>query len=257
MFPSGAIHFVTSVSSTSPQLRDYKQHYRADAQYIEDPEALSGVRSASERRRLQVIIDQLNLKPGERMLDLGCGSGWLADLSAHTGAKIVACDLAPTGVSAARRRFPEAAQFMASDVYAVGLADASCDAIVLSEVVEHLEDVTTGLRQAARLLRPQGRLIVTVPYRETILQHLCIHCNQLTPANAHLHSFDQQSLSQIAVAVGLRVTRTRLMGNKVLELMRMPQWTRWWPQWLWRFTDSVSNRLTGKAAFLLMEAKKA
>ncbi len=191
------------------------------------------------------------------MLDLGCGSGWLADLCAGTGASIIACDLAPSGVSAARTRFPQAADYLATDVYAVGLTSESVDAVVLSEVVEHLEDVVGGLQQAARVLRPTGRLIVTVPYRETILQHLCIHCNEMTPANAHLHSFDQLHLSALLQEAGLCVTRTRVMGNKILELARMPHWTRWWPQWLWRLTDSVFNQLTGKAAFLLLEAKKA
>ncbi len=248
---------MTLPASTPPQLRDYKQHYRADADFIEDPAALSKTRSASERRRLQVIVDRLQLRPGLRMLDLGCGSGWLSDLSAGHGAHILACDLAPSGVAAARRRYPDAADYVASDVYNLGLAAGSCDLIVLSEVVEHLEDVVAGLEEAARLLKPGGRLIVTVPYRETILQHLCIHCNQLTPANAHLHSFDEMSLGQALKAAGLRPNYSCRMGNKILELMRFPQWTRWWPQWLWRLTDSLCNRLTGKAAFLLMDAEKA
>jgi SAM-dependent methyltransferase len=248
---------LTCPASTPPQLRDYKQHYRVDADFIEDPSALSHVRSASERRRLQVIVDRLQLRPGMFMLDLGCGSGWLADISAGHGARILACDLAPSGVAAARRRFPQAADYVASDVYAVGLAAASCDVIVLSEVVEHLEDVVAGLSEAARLLKPGGRLIVTVPYRETILQHLCIHCNQPTPANAHLHSFDETSLGHALLEAGLRPTVSCVMGNKALELMRFPQWTRWWPQWLWRLTDGLCNRLTGKAAFLLMVSERA
>jgi len=249
---------VTSTSPTTPsRLHDYKQHYRADADYIEDPGSLSHIRSASERRRLQVIGNRLRLRRDMRVLDLGCGSGWLSDLCAGKGAQVVACDIAPSGVASARGRYPNAAFYLATDVYAVGLAENSFDAIVLSEVVEHLEDVAAGLQQAARVLRPGGRLIVTVPYRETILQHLCIHCNQLTPANAHLHTFNQQSLTQLVAATGLRTTTTHVMGNKVLELMRMPHWTRWWPHGLWRIVDGICNRLTGRAAFLLLEAEKA
>lgn len=248
---------MTSPASPPAQLRDYKKHYRADADYIEDPQALSRVRSASERRRLQVIVDRLGLRAGMRLLDLGCGSGWLSELCSGRKAHIVACDLAPSGVTAARRRFPLAADYVASDVYAVGLRSDSCDAIVLSEVVEHLEDVGAGLTEAARLLRPGGRLIVTVPYRETILQHLCIHCNQLTPANAHLHRFDHASLEQALRQAGLQPIGSRVMGNKILEMIRFPHWTRWWPQWLWSLSDRVCNALTGKAAFVLVEAEKA
>ncbi|MEC8993282.1 MAG: class I SAM-dependent methyltransferase, partial [Candidatus Latescibacterota bacterium] len=128
---------MTSTSSTTPsRLHDYKQHYRADADYIEDPGSLSHIRSASERRRLQVIVNRLRLRRDMRVLDVGCGSGWLSDLCAGRGAQVVACDIAPSGVASARGRYPNAASYLATDVYAVGLAEASFDAVVLSEVVE-------------------------------------------------------------------------------------------------------------------------
>lgn len=240
-----------------PTLTDYRAHYRLDAEQIEDPQRLHPVRSASERRRLQTILRALHLRPGQQLLDMGCGSGWLAQLAHEGGVQVTATDIAPAGVAGARRRFPQAARYAVTDVYHTGLASASFDAIVLSEVVEHLENPEAGLTEAARLLRPDGRLVVTVPYRETIVEHLCIHCNRLTPGNAHLHRFDDGDLEALLGQAGLRPLRVQHMTNKLLELAGFPRVSRRWPYWAWQGVDALLNRSLGKAAFLLHVAGKA
>ena len=78
--------------TTEPRLTDYRTHYRLDADLIEDPADLHPVRSSSERRRLETIRRALRLRPGELLLDLGCGSGWLAQLSHEAGVHVVATD---------------------------------------------------------------------------------------------------------------------------------------------------------------------
>ena len=137
--------------STEPRLSDYRTHYRLDADQIEDPAALHPVRSASERRRLQTILRVLRLRSNGLVLDMGCGSGWFAQLCHESGIRVVATDIAVTGVAGARARFPGAAQFAVTDAYHAALADESFDAVVLSEVTEHLDDPTAGLAEAARL----------------------------------------------------------------------------------------------------------
>lgn len=239
-----------------PRLSDYRTHYRLDANLIEDPADLRPVRSASERRRLETIRRTLPLQSHELVLDMGCGSGWFAQLCHDAGVRVVATDIALAGVAGARARFPKAAQFAVTDAYHAALADDSFDAVVLSEVVEHLEDAAAGLAEAARVTKPGGRVLVTVPYRETIVEHLCVHCNQLTPANAHLHSFDDDGLHQLLTEAGLRPMHIHHMTNKLLELVGFPNWSRHWPYWLWRAGDGLLNRLTGKAAFLLLVARK-
>jgi SAM-dependent methyltransferase len=242
--------------TTEPRLSDYRTHYRLDADLIEDPADLHPVRSASERRRLETIRRVLALGSTELVLDMGCGSGWFAQLCHDAGARVVATDIAPAGVAGARARFPEAARFAVTDAYHAALADSSFDAVVLSEVVEHLEDPAAGLAEAARLTKPGGRVLVTVPYRETIIEHLCVHCNRLTPANAHLHRFDDEALQQLLCGVGLQPLQTHHMTNKLLELAGYPDLSRRWPYWLWRAGDGLLNRLTGKPAFLLLVAGK-
>jgi len=235
-------------------LTDYKAHYRADAEAIVDPEDLDPLRHASEHRRFEALVRLLRLKSGEQMLDIGCGSGWLADRCRVAGARVLAMDLAPAGVAAARGRFPGIAGFLVGDGYHLPCADASCDVVVLSEVVEHLEEIAVALGEVRRVLRPGGRALVSVPYREQIAQHLCIHCNRITPANAHLHSFDQARLQGHLRDCGLVVQQQLLLTNKLLELAGFPRWSHRWPFGLWRGVDRLFNRIVPRPGFLCVLA---
>ncbi len=235
---------------------DYLKHYQADAAAIQHPEELSPLRQTSEFRRLQALLRHLRPGPGERLLDCGTGSGWFAELCSREGASVAAMDVALSGVQGARSRFPRSAGFEVGDVYNLPFAASAFDAVLLSEVVEHLEQVDAALEEVGRVLKPGGRVLVSVPHREHILQHLCIHCNRFTPANAHLHSFDEGALGAHFAAAGLNVYRTVLLTNKLLELVRFPTWSRRWPYRLWRLVDAGFNRTVGRPAFLCMLARK-
>ena len=235
---------------------DYLEHYQADATAIQHPQELSPLRHTSEFRRLQALRRQLELQMGESLLDCGCGSGWFSDLCRERGARVTAMDVALSGVRGARSRYPQAALFHVGDVYRLPFGEETFNAVALSEVVEHLEDVNAALSEVFRVLKPGGRVLISVPYREHILEHLCIHCNRFTPANAHLHSFDQAGLAQRFGAANLVVYRTVLLTNKLLELARFPTWSRRWPYALWRVVDAGVNRIIGKSAFLCMLARK-
>ena len=231
---------------------DYKSHYRADAESIEDPSQLPSVRRHSERRRLQRIVRILRPGPQHRVLDIGCGSGWLAALCAARGARVTATDVSHIGVAAARHRYgDEVGSFAVGDAYSMGIGSGTFDIVILSEVVEHMEDIPAVLREAWRLLKPHGRLLVSVPNRETIVQHLCIHCNQLTPANAHLHRFEARSMRTLLEEQNFEVLQLSVLTNKLLELMAFPHWSRRWPYWAWVWCDWLCNRIIRKPAFLL------
>ena len=235
---------------------DYLEHYQADAVAIQHPEALSPLRQTSEFRRLQALRRHLGLQPGEGLLDCGCGSGWFADLCRQAGVRVEAMDVALAGVQGARTRFPGVTSFQVGDVYHLPFAGEVFDAVVLSEVVEHLENIPDALAEVQRVLRAGGRALISVPYREKILQHLCVHCNRFTPGNAHLHSFDERSLADCFESADMEVYRTVLLTNKLLELARFPAWSRRWPYAIWRLVDAGVNRVIGKPAFLCMLARK-
>ena len=135
----------SDTQSTQSRLDDYKAHYQADAEAIVDPQQLDPVRRASENRRLDAIVRMLAPSRDQRLLDIGCGSGWLGERCRPLGVAVCAMDIGFTGVSGAMARFPQAAAYQVGDLYYLPYADARFDAVVLSEVVEHLEDIDAAL----------------------------------------------------------------------------------------------------------------
>ena len=122
------------------------------------------------RRRLTLFLTVLARRVGrdEDWLDLGCGSGVLTRELLDRGARVVAVDASPSMLQQARagngdiREYPPV--WMQGDAqHLPGLSDASFDGVLCSSVVEYVERPASLLREAARLLRPRGKLIISVP----------------------------------------------------------------------------------------------
>jgi 2-polyprenyl-3-methyl-5-hydroxy-6-metoxy-1,4-benzoquinol methylase len=115
-----------------------------------------------EQRRLHLIRALVAAKPGERLLEVGCGGG-------HVLRLFPACVL--TGVDVSGRMLDKARRNLAGydvtlrkgELGTLDLTPASFDAIVCTEVLEHTVDPDAVLRAMARLVRPTGRIVVTLP----------------------------------------------------------------------------------------------
>lgn len=73
------------------------------------------------------------------------------------------------------------------------------DAVCILEVLEHLNITTQkkGLKEVDRILRQKATLIISVPYKEKIIQTNCIHCGKTTPLYGHLRSLDEFAIQEI------------------------------------------------------------
>ncbi len=123
---------------------------------------------------LTVNYDLLGLRAGERLLDLGCGFGRHSYEALKRGADVLSCDLACEEVQQVRNLMRmlvaegevDASAMTAAvqaDAVRLPFADSAFDKVVASEVLEHVHDDTTAFAELARVLRPGGRLAVTVP----------------------------------------------------------------------------------------------
>jgi 2-polyprenyl-3-methyl-5-hydroxy-6-metoxy-1,4-benzoquinol methylase len=104
---------------------------------------------------------------GRRALDLGCGAGeGTAYLHREHGWDVVGVDVAVDALIMAHKEYGTSrAQFGAMDAGSLAFSDASFDAIVSVEVVEHLRIPQSYLREARRVLRPGGTFLLTTPNR--------------------------------------------------------------------------------------------
>jgi SAM-dependent methyltransferase len=123
---------------------------------------------------LTVDYDRLDLEPGMTVLDLGCGEGRHAFEAYRRGASVVAVDWGQHEVETTRRwlaAIAEAgeapagarAEVVRGDLCTLPVPDASVDRVIASEVLEHIPDDATAFAEIARVLKPGGRVAVTVP----------------------------------------------------------------------------------------------
>jgi SAM-dependent methyltransferase len=174
--------------------------------------------AAFHRRRLVRRLLSRHAAGARSLLDAGCGPGQLlAELSLHfPHARLTGGDVSTRSLESARKRCPDAELF-ALDLGAGDFESAHAarlggfDAIVCSEVLEHLTDDTLALRRLHALLEPGGHLIVTVPGGSM---------SRFDVAIGHLRHYRLQLLRDRLQAAGLEPIESFAWGFPFQNLYR-------------------------------------
>jgi len=220
------------------------------------PEDMGHFRRSLERRRFDFIARLVPRRGVSRVLDVGCGSGWLSEMLAVRGFRVASLDIGLDSLRRASKRlaFRDDVSFVLGDVYRLPFGDDAFDAVVVSEVLEHLDTPADALCEIGRVVRPSGFLVASTPCRERIERTRCIHCNHMTPVNAHLHSFDEESLSLLIEGAGFNVARTVAFVNKPAERIGLAGFTGFLPYPAWRGIDALACGFLGRESFLAARA---
>lgn len=112
---------------------------------------------------VELVGERLRLSPGQEICDIGCGYGATGvQLASRHGALVTGITLSPAQALIARARIPGSGAWtsLLGDWLDNGMADASFDGAYAIESSEHMPDPQAFFTQAARVLRPGGRLVI-------------------------------------------------------------------------------------------------
>lgn len=149
-------------------------------------------------RRRAVALSEL--RPGERVLDVACGTGDLTEAFAAAGAgEVVGGDFTEPMLEIARTkalRLPPAQRpiYRAADAMALDFPDASFDVVSIAFGIRNVSEPPQALREFRRVLRPGGRLVVlefTQPPNRLIRALNGFYCRQVMPRSAALIAGDR------------------------------------------------------------------
>nr|WP_246299897.1 demethylmenaquinone methyltransferase [Nocardioides panaciterrulae] len=131
-----------------------------------------------DRRWRHAVIDAVDPKQGELVLDLAAGTGTSSQPFADRGATVVPCDFSLGMLQVGKKAKPHL-PFTAGDGTRLPFADATFDAVTISFGLRNIVDPVAGLEEMRRVAKPGGRLVVCefshptwAPFRTVYIEYL-------------------------------------------------------------------------------------
>ncbi len=233
---------------------------------------------------LTVDYERLGVVRGEKLLDLGCGFGRHAFQAVRLGARVVALDAQSNEVSQVRDTIgamvdagevgrDEEAGAVQGNALSLPFSDGSFDRVIASEVLEHIPDDTAAMAELSRVLRPGGRMAVTVPrYGPEMVNWALSHEYHDVPGG-HVRIYRRSTLLERLKGAGLKPLASHhahalhspywwvrcLVGPKrddhpvVKAYHRLLVWDITSAPWITRTSEHLLNPLLGKSLVVYLE----
>jgi 2-polyprenyl-3-methyl-5-hydroxy-6-metoxy-1,4-benzoquinol methylase len=190
---------------------------------------------------------------GARVLDFGCGPGFLIEHLLRAGAKVTGADASPHSVRLATERYGGKQGWDGAFEIRNGrapFADQTFDGVCCIETVEHVPKEFLGglVAEIARVLAPGGWVLFTTPNEENLSRSmvLCPACGEEFHKVQHLSSWTADSLSSLLSSGGLDVRFCRAVDlGRFQEPPRRPA-RHWSAAYLYRRAERAGVRLADR-----------
>jgi len=234
---------------------------------------------------LTVDFRQFPVHAGDRVLDLGCGAGRHAFEAYRRGAHVVAFDHSAPELADVARMFrlmagakevsaDASAETVQGDVLALPFPNGCFDVVIAAEVLEHIPDDEAAMREIVRVLRPGGRIAVTVPrwWPERVCWALSTTYHDVPGGHVRIYRGDEVRSKLARLGLQLR-------GGHHAHALHAPYWwlncafgqqslpSRAWHQllvwdivrrpWVTRTAEQLLNPVLGKSLVVYADKPEA
>ena len=191
-----------------------------------------------DRAWRKLVVEAVDPRPGQLILDLAAGTGTSSLPFTHAGAIVVPTDLSLGMLKVGKRRLPQLG-FVAGDAVQLPYADSSFDAVTISFGLRNVEDTAAALAEMRRVTRPGGTLVVCefstpvwAPLRSVYANYLVAaipRIARMVSSNPAAYEYlaesiqawpDQASLAVVIGAAGWTDVRWRNLSAGIVALHR-------------------------------------
>ncbi len=169
-------------------------------------------------------------RPAGTALDLGCGTGVMLDRLGRRFPRVLGLDLSQEmleGFDLSRLRAGLSVALLRGDMGALPLRSGSVDVVVCRSALHHMQDEAAVLAEIARVLRPDGRLVLGEPANDNLLTRAARAWVRRRPSYGKIHTIDRAytraQLRALLHAAGLRVVREVRFGFLAYPLCDNPE----------------------------------
>lgn len=148
------------------------------------------------RREIVLTENVLPYLPRKsKVLDVGCGDGFLAYLLTKRETKVVGIDVSPYKIKYAHEKCPNA-DFIIADGRYLPFHNEEFESVTCCEVLEHVSNYSLIIKEVFRVIKKDGKLLVTVPYLMRM----------------HVNYFNEQKISNAIESEGFTVEKISGIG---------------------------------------------
>jgi ubiquinone/menaquinone biosynthesis C-methylase UbiE len=178
------------------------------------------------REQIDPVLEEAGIQPGDRLLDVGCGTGFLLLAAAQRCGQAVGVDVTPAMLAEAKRRAEEAGlanvALREANAEALPFADSRFDAVLTRLTLHHMADPGRVLSEMYRVCRAGGRFTICDIIAADDLSRADLH-NRMERLRdpSHVRHFAAAELLRLVEEAGFTVTGSRQWQT----LRRFGEWT--------------------------------
>ena len=176
-------------------------------------------RNVIRKREIDLILSEFQAVKPERILDFGCGGGWLSRILSRYDCWVVGIDISRSLIASAKRSAPKAS-FVVGDCMNLPFKEGVFDTVVSIGTLHHV-DIRKGLKEIRRILKNRGTLLLMEPNK---LNPLSAIGRKLFPMETHTmgeEPFIPNRLRSYLVLQGFKVKSVRFFFFFSFPLARM------------------------------------